>query len=283
MAIRSIAASQIENAVYQAALEANTRLPADIMHALEQAETAESSENGRKVLRLLLENARLAAEQVLPICQDTGVAIVFADVGQEVHLVDGEWESAINRGIAAAYRDGSFRCSMVADPLQRANTGDNTPALIHWQLVPGSRVTITVMPKGFGSENMSRVVMLVPSDGIAGIRSVIIETVKSAGPNACPPLIVGVGIGGTQDHAALLAKKALLRPIGVAHPGAQTALLEQQWLGEINDLGIGPGGFGGNTTALALHIETYATHIAGLPVAVQLGCHALRRSTIIVS
>lgn len=280
MAIRTIAATQIEKAVYQATLEANTRLPADILRALEQAEAAENSENGRKVLHLLLENARIAAEQTLPICQDTGAAIVFVEVGQEVHLTGGEWESTINKGIAAAYLDGSFRFSMVADPMQRKNTGDNTPALIHWQPVSGSGVSITVMPKGFGSENMSRVVMLVPADGVAGIRRVIVETVKSAGSNACPPLVVGVGIGGTQDHAALLAKKALLRPIGAANPNEQTAMLEKQWLSDINDLGIGPGGFGGNITALALHIETYATHIAGLPVAVQLGCHALRRCTV---
>jgi len=280
LAIRSITTAQIENTVYHAALEANIRLPADVLRALEQAAAVEKSEIGRKFLRLLLENARLAAEQAVPICQDTGAAVVFAEVGQEVHLADGEWENAINRGIAAAYLNGSFRCSMVADPLERKNTGDNTPALIHWQLVPGSNVTITVMPKGFGSENMSRVVMLVPADGVAGIKRVIIETVKNAGPNACPPLVVGVGIGGTQDYAALLAKKALLRPIGVAHHSEQTAMLEKQWLKDINDLGIGPGGFGGNTTALALHIETYATHIAGLPVAVQLSCHALRRSTV---
>ena len=279
MAIRSITEAQIENAVYQAALEANIRLPADVSRAMEQAEAAESSEIGRKMLRLLLENARLATEQAMPICQDTGAAIVFAEVGQDVHLADGDWQCAINRGIAAAYRNGSFRYSMVADPIERKNTGDNTPALIHWLPVPGPNVTITVMPKGFGSENMSRVVMLVPADGVAGIQRVIIETVKNAGPNACPPLIVGVGIGGTQDYAAFLAKKALLRPIGAAHHNEQTAMLEQQWLTDINNLGIGPGGFGGKTTALALHIETSATHIAGLPVAVQLSCHALRRST----
>jgi hydrolyase, tartrate alpha subunit/fumarate domain protein, Fe-S type len=251
-------------------------LTPDMQKALECAVTDEKSSIGQKVLGQLQDNLQIAQEDTIPICQDTGMAVVFLEIGQDVHFEGGSLTDAINEGVRQGYVDGYLRKSVVKDPLIRENTKDNTPAVIHYDLVPGDKVKITVAPKGFGSENMSRIFMLKPADGIEGVKNAILTAVKDAGPNACPPMVVGVGIGGTFEKCALLAKKALTRPVDERSSIPYVKELEEEMLATINRLGIGPGGLGGSTTALAVNIDTYPTHIAGLPVAVNICCHVNR-------
>lgn len=251
-------------------------LTPDMQKALECAVADEKSTIGQKVLGQLQDNLQIAQEDTIPICQDTGMAVVFLEIGQDVHFEGGSLTDAINEGVRQGYVDGYLRKSVVKDPLIRENTKDNTPAVIHYDLVPGDKVKITVAPKGFGSENMSRIFMLKPADGIEGVKNAILTAVKDAGPNACPPMVVGVGIGGTFEKCALLAKKALTRPVGERSSIPYVKELEEELLATINRLGIGPGGLGGSTTALAVNIDTYPTHIAGLPVAVNICCHVNR-------
>lgn len=265
--------------VEELCLRAVSRLPADVVAALEAARAGEEGATAKRTLGLILENARLAAERGRPLCQDTGMAVVFIRLGQNVRLAGRDLVEAVNEGVRRAYVHGYLRRSVVSDPLLRQNTGDNTPAVVHVELVPGNEVEITVAPKGAGSENMSRVAMLKPADGREGVIRFVLETVAQAGPNACPPLVVGVGLGGTMERAAFLAKKALLRPLNEANQKPHLAELEAELLAQINRLGIGPGGLGGRTTALAVRIESFATHIAELPVAVNLQCHAARHAT----
>ncbi len=276
--MREISCEQIRDAVAEMCIEANCLIGGDVRRALEKAERNEDGPLGRQVLETLLANARVAEENMIPICQDTGLAVVFAEVGQEVHIGGGSLKDAINAGVAKGYEEGYLRKSVVADPLRRENTKNNTPAVIHCDIVPGDRLSLTVAPKGFGSENMSALKMLKPSQGLAGVKDFVIGTVKAAGPNPCPPVIVGVGLGGTMEKAALMAKEGLLRPVGEIHPDPFWAGLEDELLAEINNLNIGPAGFGGRATALAVHITAYATHIAGLPVAVNIGCHVTRHA-----
>lgn len=251
-------------------------LTPDMQKALECAVTEEKSPIGQKVLGQLQDNLQIAQEDTIPICQDTGMAVVFLEIGQDVHFEGGSLTDAINEGVRQGYVDGYLRKSVVKDPLIRENTKDNTPAVIHYDLVPGDKVRITVAPKGFGSENMSRIFMLKPADGIEGVKNAILTAVKDAGPNACPPMVVGVGIGGTFEKCALLAKKGLTRPVDERSSIPYVKELEEEMLATINRLGIGPGGLGGSTTALAVNINTYPTHIAGLPVAVNICCHVNR-------
>lgn len=276
--MKVISAKLIEDAVARLCIEANMRLPADVISAIEGAQNAEPFAQAKHVLSLLGDNVRLASERALPVCQDTGMACVFIRLGQDVHI-DGDLNDAVNCGVRRGYGEGYLRKSVVSDPLRRVNTDDNTPAVLNVELIPGEEVHITVMPKGFGSENMSALKMLKPADGIEGVESFIIETVERAGANPCPPIVVGVGIGGTFDRAAAMAKHALLRPVDKPNPDEYYAELEARLLGKINALGIGPQGFGGKTTALAVLIETYPTHVAGLPVAVNISCHATRRAS----
>lgn len=259
--------------------EANFDLPPDVLGALREARGKEESLHGRRILEEICENAVVAREERLPLCQDTGMALVFVEIGQDMHVTGGSLTEAINRGVARGYREGYLRKSVVADPLHRRNTGDNTPAVIYCDLVPGEVFRITVMPKGFGSENCTALGMLKPADGLDGVKGFVVDAVDRAGPNPCPPVTVGVGIGGTADKALLLAKRALLREVGSHHPDADVAALERELLDAVNKLGYGPGGLGGRVTALAVHIETYPTHIAGLPVAVCINCHAARHRT----
>ncbi len=275
--LREIHASEIEEKVYELSLSACRRLDEAAVCALKEAAAAERSPFGRESLRQLVENLRAAEELNLPLCQDTGMAVVFADVGQDAHITGGLLADAVDSGVRRAYRDGYFRASVLT-PLERKNTGDNTPAILHTQIVPGDRVKITVAPKGFGSENMSRLQMLKPAAGLAGVKEFVIETVRLAGGNPCPPVVVGVGVGGTFERCAELAKRALLRPVGQPNPNEAMAALERELLEEINGLGIGPMGLGGSVTALAVHIETFHTHIAGLPVAVNMQCHCARHA-----
>ena len=275
--MRIIDAERIADAVAGLCMEANMSLPPDIRSALERAEAEEPWPRAAGTLGLLCENLRLAGERRLPICQDTGLACVFVELGQEVHI-DGSLTDAVNEGVRRGYGEGYLRKSVVADPLRRVNTGDNTPAALTVELVPGDKLRLTVAPKGFGSENMSALAMLKPADGEEGVRRFVLDTVKRAGSNPCPPVVLGVGIGGCFDKAALLAKKALLRPIDRPNPDGYYAALERQLLEEINALGIGPQGFGGRTTALGVNIEYMPTHVAGLPVAVNMSCHATRRA-----
>ena len=276
--MKTISASVITDTVAKLCIQANTQLPPDIAAALDRARAGEPWPLAEGTLRLLQDNLSLAEEKHLPICQDTGIACVFIELGQDVHI-DGNFESAIHEGVRRGYDEGYLRKSIVADPLRRVNTGDNTPAVITLRLVPGSHCSITVAPKGFGSENMSRLAMLKPADGAEGVRRFVLETVKLAGPNPCPPTVLGIGIGGSFDKVAALAKHALLRPIDLPNPDPFYAALEQELLEEINTLGIGPQGFGGKTTCLGLSIETAPTHVAGLPVAVNVSCHVTRRAT----
>lgn len=276
--MKVISAKLIEDAVARLCIEANMRLPADVISAIEGAQSAEPFAQAKHVLSLLGDNVRLASERALPVCQDTGMACVFIRLGQDVHI-DGNLNDAVNCGVRRGYGEGYLRKSVVSDPLRRVNTDDNTPAVLNVELIPGEEVHITVMPKGFGSENMSALKMLKPADGVEGVESFIIETVERAGANPCPPIVVGVGIGGTFDRAAAMAKHALLRPVDKPNPDEYYAELEARLLGKINALGIGPQGFGGKTTALAVLIETYPTHVAGLPVAVNINCHATRRAS----
>ncbi|CDF06123.1 fumarate hydratase class I [Firmicutes bacterium CAG:95] len=274
--MRTIHTEEIISNIRQMCIEANHMLTPDMQKALECAVTDEKSSIGQKVLGQLQDNLQIAQEDTIPICQDTGMAVVFLEIGQDVHFEGGSLTDAINEGVRQGYVDGYLRKSVVKDPLIRENTKDNTPAVIHYDLVPGDKVKITVAPKGFGSENMSRIFMLKPADGIEGVKNAILTAVKDAGPNACPPMVVGVGIGGTFEKCALLAKKALTRPVDERSSIPYVKELEEEMLATINRLGIGPGGLGGSTTALAVNIDTYPTHIAGLPVAVNICCHVNR-------
>ncbi len=274
--MRTIHTEEIISNIRQMCIEANHMLTPDMQKALECAVTDEKSPIGQKVLGQLQDNLQIAQEDTIPICQDTGMAVVFLEIGQDVHFEGGSLTDAINEGVRQGYVDGYLRKSVVKDPLIRENTKDNTPAVIHYDLVPGDKVKITVAPKGFGSENMSRIFMLKPADGIEGVKNAILTAVKDAGPNACPPMVVGVGIGGTFEKCALLAKKALTRPVDERSSIPYVKELEEELLATINRLGIGPGGLGGSTTALAVNIDTYPTHIAGLPVAVNICCHVNR-------
>ena len=275
--MRTISAQEITDTVARLCIEANTRLPQDVQAALDKARQEEPWPLAKSTLDLLWSNLSAAKEENLPICQDTGMACVFVELGTDVHI-DGSFEAAIHEGVRRGYTDGYLRKSIVADPLRRGNTGDNTPAAITVHLVDGEGCRITVAPKGFGSENMSRLGMLKPADGEKGVREFILSAVEKAGPNPCPPIIVGVGIGGTFDKCAQLSKFALMRPVGSQHSDPAYAAMERELLDEINRMDIGPAGLGGRTTALAVHIETYPTHIAGLPVAVNLCCHAYRHA-----
>ena len=274
--MRNISVKKIKKNIKEMCIEANHFLTDDMKESLQNAFLKEESEVGKNVLGQLKENLEIAAKDFIPICQDTGMAVVFMEIGQEVHFTDGNLEEAINEGVRQGYIEGYLRKSVVSDPLIRENTKDNTPAVIHYSLVSGDQVKITVAPKGFGSENMSRVFMLKPADGIDGVKNAILTAVKDAGPNACPPMVVGVGIGGTFEKCALMAKKALTRNINNHSSISYIKDLEIELLNEINKSGIGPGGLGGRNTALAVNIETYATHIAGLPVAVNICCHVNR-------
>lgn len=276
--MRNIDAKVIEDTVARLCIEANLRLPPDVINAIERAEKAEPWDGAKRILSLLGDNVRIASEKTLPVCQDTGMACVFVELGQDVHI-EGDFEQAVNNGVRRGYGEGYLRKSVVCDPLRRVNTGDNTPALVTVKLTRGDKMRITVMPKGFGSENMSALKMLKPADGVEGVRNFVLDTVEKAGANPCPPIIVGVGIGGSFNKAACLAKHALLRPVNEPNPDEYYAALERELLDKINALGIGPQGFGGKTTALAVLIEAMPTHVAGLPVAVNISCHATRRAS----
>lgn len=274
--IRTVNTEDIVKNIKEMCIEANHYLSKDMDKALKDATASEKSELGKKILNQLQENLKIAAEEMIPICQDTGMAVIFLEVGQDVHFEGMAIEDAVNEGVRQGYTEGYLRKSVVGDPIIRENTKDNTPAVIHYSIVPGDKVKLTLAPKGFGSENMSRVFMLKPADGIEGVKNAILTAVKDAGPNACPPMVVGVGIGGTFEKCAILAKKALTRPVGEHSAIPYVKDLEEEMLEKINQLGIGPGGLGGTTTALAVNINTYATHIAGLPVAVNICCHVNR-------
>lgn len=276
--MRQIDVSEIINTVSALCMEANYDLNPDIEKALHEAMLREESPRAKSVLSNLLLNAEIARTEHLAMCQDTGMAVVFLELGQEVQILGGDLEAAIHQGVRLGYQQGYLRKS-VAHPISRINTGDNTPAIIHVKIVPGNQIKLTVAPKGFGSENMGALHMLVPGDGLEGIKNAVIDTVKKAGGNPCPPIIVGVGIGGTMEYCTFLAKKALLREVGVYHQESEIASLEEELLMRINQLGIGPQGFGGCTTALHVAVEYSPTHIAGLPVAVNIGCHATRHKT----
>ena len=274
--IRTIQTDVITENIKEMCIEANHFLSGDMDLAMKQAAETEKSELGKKILNQLQENLKIAAEEMIPICQDTGMAVIFLEIGQDVHFEGMTIEDAINEGVRQGYTEGYLRKSVVGDPIIRENTKDNTPAVIRYSIVPGDKVKITMAPKGFGSENMSRVFMLKPADGIEGVKNAILTAVKDAGPNACPPMVVGVGIGGTFEKCALLAKKALTRPVNEHSDIPYVKDLEIEMLEKINKLGIGPGGLGGSTTALAVNINTYPTHIAGLPVAINICCHVNR-------
>ena len=280
--MRIIPVSQITDAVKEMCIEANLFLTKDMENALEQARQKEEAPLGRSVLEQLSRNLQIAGEDSIPICQDTGMAVIFLEVGQEVHLEGGALEEAVNEGIRRGYTEGCLRKSVVSDPLLRVNTNDNTPGVIHYSIVPGDRVKITTAPKGFGSENMSRIFMLKPADGEEGVKNAVLTAVKDAGPNACPPMVVGVGIGGTFEKCALMAKQALTRPLDVRSEIPWVRAMEEELLERINRSGIGPGGLGGTTTALGVNINTYPTHIAGLPVAVNICCHVNRHAVRIL-
>lgn len=274
--IREINTSEITKVVKEMCIEANHFLSKDMDEVLKKATKEETSEIGKKILDQLQENLKIAGEEMIPICQDTGMAVFFVEVGQDVHFTGDLIENAINEGVRQGYTDGFLRKSVVSDPIERINTKDNTPAVIHYSIVEGDKVRLIFAPKGFGSENMSRVFMLKPADGIEGVKKAILTAVKDAGPNACPPMVVGVGVGGTFEKCAVLAKKALTRPAGEHSEIEYVAEMEEEMIDKINSLGIGPGGLGGSTTALAVNINTYPTHIAGLPVAINICCHVNR-------
>ena len=274
--MRTVNVSELTKSIKEMCIEANHYLSKDMETTLKCARETEASPLGKQILNQLSENLKIAADDMFPICQDTGMAVVFLEIGQDVHLEGGSVEDAVNEGVRLGYTEGFLRKSVVRDPIERVNTGDNTPAVIHYHIVPGEKVKITVAPKGFGSENMSRVFMLKPADGIEGVKEAILKAVSDAGPNACPPMVVGVGIGGTFEKCALMAKEALTRETGAHSEISYVKDLEEEMLAKINGLGIGPGGLGGTTTALAVHINTYPTHIAGLPVAVNICCHVNR-------
>ncbi|MEG1427556.1 MAG: fumarate hydratase [Oscillospiraceae bacterium] len=279
--MRDILAVEIKNAVSTLCVETNKILPCDLACRMQEMVEAETSQMGKAILRDLCANMEAAKKWNIPVCQDTGMAVIFCEIGQEVHIV-GDFQEAVNAGVREGYLGGLLRCSVVSDPLERKNTGDNTPAILHISLVPGDKIAITVAPKGFGSENMSRLKMLTPSAGKQDIIDFVVETIKIAGGNPCPPMVLGVGIGGDFEYAPYLAKKALCRDISVRNPSAVYAALERDICSAVNETGIGPQGFGGKTTALAVNIEEYPTHIAGLPVAVNVGCHVTRHKKIII-
>lgn len=274
--MRTVNVSELTKSIKEMCIEANHYLSKDMETTLKCARETEASPLGKQILNQLSENLKIAADDMIPICQDTGMAVVFLEIGQDVHMEGGSVEDAVNEGVRLGYTEGFLRKSVVRDPIERVNTGDNTPAVIHYHIVPGEKVKITMAPKGFGSENMSRVFMLKPADGIEGVKEAILKAVSDAGPNACPPMVVGVGIGGTFEKCALMAKEALTRETGAHSEISYVKDLEEEMLAKINGLGIGPGGLGGTTTALAVHINTYPTHIAGLPVAVNICCHVNR-------
>lgn len=280
--MKTLNVGKVTEAIKEMCIEANHFLPEDMKHALHSAAGREAAPLGRQILGQLSENMKIAGEDMIPICQDTGMAVVFMEIGQDVHFQGGDLETAVHEGVRQGYLEGYLRKSVVRDPVIRENTGDNTPAVIHYAIVPGEKVKITVAPKGFGSENMSRIFMLKPADGIDGIKDAVVGAVKEAGPNACPPLVVGVGIGGTFEKCALLAKEALLRPVDQPSDMEYVRELEEEILERINNSGIGPGGLGGTVTALAVNINTYPTHIAGLPVAVNICCHVNRHAMRII-
>ena len=279
--MREISAESIVETVARLCVEANRNLPQDVACALKGAEEAEPFAPAKDLLGLLRQNERIARESCMPICQDTGMAVVFAEVGQEAHIT-GSFEQAVNEGVRRGYVEGLLRKSVVGDPLRRVNTGDNTPAILHTRLVPGDRVTITVAPKGFGSENMSRLAMLTPAQGVQGVKDFVVDTVRRAGANPCPPMVLGIGIGGDFEGVAELAKRALMLPLDQPNPDPFYAQLEQELLDAINETGVGPQGLGGKTTCLGLHVLTGATHIAGLPVAVNVSCHVTRHQTAVL-
>ena len=279
--MREINSKIITETVKRLCIDANCHLTNDVKDCIRNCRDCESWQGAKEILDRIIENYEIADEMNQPVCQDTGVACVFLKIGQEVHI-DGNLYDAINEGVRQGYGEGYLRKSVVRDPLDRVNTGDNTPAMIYFEIVQGDKLEITVAPKGFGSENMSKIAMLRPSDGLQGVKDFVIKTVEEAGPNPCPPIVVGVGIGGTFDKAAYLAKKALLRPVDVSNEDSFYADLEKELLNEINNLGIGPQGFGGKTTALAVNVEKYPTHIAGLPVAVNINCHVTRHCTEVI-
>ena len=279
--MREFQAGVLTDAIRDLAIEANCVLPADMQARIEQARRDEPFPTAQGILDKIIENYGIAEHNTVPICQDTGVCCVFLKIGQDVHI-NGDLRAAIDEGVRQGYAQGYLRKSVVGDPLRRVNTGDNTPAMLYTEIVPGDRIELTVAPKGFGSENMSRLAMLKPSDGVEGVKAFILKTVEEAGPNPCPPIVVGVGIGGTFDKAAYLAKKALMRSLDVRNPDPYYAGLEAELLEKINALGIGPQGFGGKTTALAVNIEWMPTHIAGLPVAVNINCHVTRHRTVVL-
>jgi fumarate hydratase subunit alpha len=280
--MRTLDAHTITQVVRDLCITVNHQMGPDMLVALQRARAIEESELGRSVLDRLLENARVAREHWFPICQDTGTAVIFADLGQDVHVTNGDLESAINEGVRQGYRDGYLRPSIVRGPLDRVNTQDNTPAIVYYRIVSGDRLELGMLAKGAGCDNMSRLAMLVPSDGYEGVAEFVTRCISEAGPNPSPPLIVGVGMGGTFERAALLSKRALLRPVGEPNPDPKLAELEADLLQRINDLGIGPAGFGGRVTALAVHVQAHPTHIASLPVAVNLDCHSHRSGRVVL-
>lgn len=280
--IRTVQTEIITETIKKMCIEANYSLSSDMVKAMRKAEEKEEPVLGKQILAQLQDNLEIAASDMIPICQDTGMAVVFLEVGQDVHFEGGSFEDAVNEGVRRGYTEGFLRKSVVGDPILRENTKDNTPAVIHTRIVEGDRVKITVAPKGFGSENMSRVFMLKPAEGLEGVKNAILTAVKDAGPNACPPLVVGVGIGGTFEKCALMAKKALTREVGKHSDIPYVRKLEEEMLEKINCLGIGPGGLGGTVTALAVNVNTYPTHIAGLPVAVNICCHVNRHTVCVL-
>ena len=280
--MREINVQQITDVVERLCIEANTYLPSDVKCAIKTCRACEDGEIAKGVLDNIIENFEIADTEHVPICQDTGMACVFLEIGQDVHLVGGSLTDAINEGVRRGYTNGYLRKSVVADPVRRGNTGDNTPAMIYTEIVDGDQIKITLGPKGFGSENMSAIRMFKPSAGLQGIKDFILETVETAGPNPCPPIVIGVGIGGTFDKAALLAKKAIMRPLDTHNPDPFYADLEDEMLEKVNQLGIGPQGFGGKTTAIGLNIETLPTHIAGMPCAININCHVTRHKTEVI-
>lgn len=280
--MRTVQVEEITKNIKEMCIEANHFLTQDMDAAMKNAVETEKAQLGKQILCQLQDNLKIAGEEMIPICQDTGMAVIFMEIGQDVHFEGGNLEDAINEGVRQGYVEGYLRKSVVKDPLIRENTKDNTPAVVHYQIVSGEQVTITVAPKGFGSENMSRVFMLKPADGIEGVKEAILTAVKDAGPNACPPMVVGVGVGGTFEKCALMAKKALTRPVNQHSDIPYVAEMEKEVLEKINRTGIGPGGLGGTTTALAVNINTYPTHIAGLPVAINICCHVNRHAVRVI-
>ena len=280
--MRTVLVNEVTKRIREMCIEANHFLAPDMDRAMKDAVQSERSDLGKRILSQQQENLKIAREDMIPVCQDTGMAVIYAEIGQEVHFEGGNLEDAIQEGVRQGYTDGYLRKSVVKDPLIRENTKDNTPAVIYYEIVPGDEVKLTVAPKGFGSENMSRVFMLKPADGIEGVKDAVLTAVKDAGPNACPPMVVGVGIGGTFEKCALLAKKALTRPVNIRSRIPYVKELEEELYEKLNRLGIGPGGLGGSTTVLAVNINTYPTHIAGLPVAVNICCHVNRHAERVI-